>query len=82
MTVEQFKNFRDAKPFTAFAIHVADGRWFSVVHPELVILSKSGRTITVVNDDGLQEVLDMLLVTSLRPLNETELDEISRSTRN
>jgi hypothetical protein len=72
VTVEQFKKFRDARPFRPFAIHAADGREFIIGHPENAVLSRSGRTFTVENRDGLSEVLDMLLVVSLRPLTEME----------
>jgi len=72
MTIEQFKRFRDARPFEPFAIHVADGRQFGVSHPEAVSLSTSGRTVSVVNDDEMLEVVDLLLVGSLRPLTEME----------
>ena len=72
MTVEQLKRMRDARPFAPFSVHAADGRQFHVMHPENMILSRSGRTFTVENVDGLSEVLDTLLVMSLRPLNDYE----------
>jgi hypothetical protein len=72
MTVEQLKRMRDVRPFEPFAIHTADGRQFPVMHPENMILSRSGRTLTVENIDGLSEVLDTLLVVSLRPMNQYE----------
>jgi hypothetical protein len=68
MTVEQFKRFQFTKPYQPFVIHVADGREFPVTHPEAASLSPSGRTVLVFNKDRLLEVLDMLLVTSLRPV--------------
>ena len=73
MTVQQFRNFRDARPFAPFVVHLADGRVFGIFHPDAAALSQSGRTLSVVNTDGLIEVIDMLLVISLRPMNALEL---------
>ena len=42
------------------------------LHPDAVVLSQSGRTLAIINGDGLLEVVDMLLVISLRPVNELE----------
>ena len=68
MTIEQFIRFQATRPFRPYAIHVADGRVLNVAHPEIASLTPSGRTISVLNDDQLIEVVDLLLVTSLRPL--------------
>jgi hypothetical protein len=73
MTSEQLKTFRRARPFQPFAIHLADGRQLLVRHPEAAALSPSGRSVQVINADRLTEVVDMLLVISLRPLNPFEL---------
>jgi hypothetical protein len=72
MTVEQFKRLQAARPFQPFVIHLADGRQFPVRHPEATNLSPSGRTVLVFNRDKLFEILDMLLVTSLRPMSDSE----------
>lgn len=72
MTVEQFKKMQSIRPFQPFVIHLADGREFPVRHPEAANLSPSGRTVLVFNRDRIFEVLDMLLVTSLRPMSESE----------
>lgn len=69
MTVEQFRNFASGRPFQPFAIHVSDERSFDVHHPDAAILSKSGRTISPINQSRVIEVVDMLHVTSLRPLS-------------
>ena len=73
MTVEQFRTFRDARPFEPFVVHIADGRFFAIFHPDAAALSRSGRTLSLVNQDGLIEVIDMLLVISLRPMNPMEV---------
>ena len=74
MTVDQFRRFQSVRPFEPFAIHLADGREFLVQHPEGASLSTSGRTVVVFNRDNLLEVLDMLLVTSLRPIRQVQFD--------
>ena len=73
MTVEQFRTFHKARPFEPFVVHVADQRFFGILHPEAAILSRLGRTVAILNMDGRLEVIDMLLVTSIRPFNEMEL---------
>jgi hypothetical protein len=71
VTTEAFRAFQSAAPFQHFAIHLADGRTLEVRHPELLSFSRAGRTAYVVNADRLTEVLDVLLVVSLRPLPNT-----------
>ena len=68
MTVEQFRKFWLARPFHPFAIHLADGRMLEARHPERLRPSRGGRTIEVENADSVTEVVDLLLVISLRPL--------------
>ena len=71
MTIAQFKAFQKARPFRPYAIHLADGRSVTIPHPEFAILSKSGLTVAVFDREQLSEVIDLLLVTSLRPLAES-----------
>jgi hypothetical protein len=66
MTTEQLRRFHQARPFR---IHLADGRSVDVDHPELLATSPSGRTIAVYTDPNAAEIIDLLLVTSLRPTN-------------
>lgn len=68
MTIQQFQLFSQTQPFEPFAIHLADGRHFVVLHPDSAMLTGKARIVQVVNEDGRIEVIDMLLVTSLRPL--------------
>jgi hypothetical protein len=67
MTIEQLRKMHQARPFQAFDIHLADGRSVPVEHPEMLAISPPGRTIGVGLADGTIEVLDLLLVTSLKP---------------
>ena len=56
-----------ARPFRPFDINLADGRFLPVEHPEFVGQSPTGRTIGVGLADGSIEIVDTLLVTSLKP---------------
>jgi hypothetical protein len=67
MTIEQLRNFHEARPFRPFEICLADGRSIPVDHPEFLSRSVSGRTIGVALDNDAIEVIDLLLVTSLKP---------------
>ena len=67
MAVEQLKTMHQARPFRPFDIFLADGRSISVEHPELLSHSSSGRTIAVAVENDAIEIVDLLLVTSLKP---------------
>jgi hypothetical protein len=67
MTIDQLRRMYSAKPFRAFDIHLADSRTLTVEHPEQMALSEIGRTIAVARPDGTIEIVDMLLVVSLKP---------------
>lgn len=70
MTIEAFRKHWTTKPFQPFAIHLADGRWLAVKHPEHVAMSQSGRTVSILDlEVDAFETVDLLLVTSLKPLN-------------
>ena len=72
MTTEAFREFANTRPFNPFAVPVADGRAFVVRHPDAAALSGGGRTVSILNATGTVEVIDLLLVTSLRPLADAE----------
>jgi hypothetical protein len=57
-----------ARPFQPFEIHLADGRTLTVAHPEMLAQSPTGRTIGVAHPDDTIESVDLLLVTSIKPL--------------
>ena len=67
MTLEQLRKMHQTRPFQAFEIHLADGRALPVEHPEVLAITPPGRTIGVGLTDGTIEVVDLLLVTSLKP---------------
>ena len=66
MTTEQLRRVLHACPFEPFDIHLADGRSLAVKHPDFVAWFPSRRTFIVTSDDGGFEVVDLLLVTTLK----------------
>jgi hypothetical protein len=66
MTIGQVRRMHQARPFQAFEIVLADGRSLPVEHPEVLAIPPPGRTIIVALADGTFEVVDLLLVTSLK----------------
>ncbi len=67
MTIEQLQKMHQARPFKPFGIYMADGRTLPVEHPEMLAVPPPGRTIGVGCMDGTIEIVDLLLVTSLKP---------------
>lgn len=65
MTIEQFTSALRNPPFRPFDLHLADGRSFSVGHPEQVAINPGMRTVHIVHADGSWNVFDLLLVTDL-----------------
>jgi hypothetical protein len=65
MTAEQIRAVRDANPFRPFTIHLADGRSLPVGHRDFLLMSPSGRIITVYNADDSCNIVDALLITDL-----------------
>ena len=67
MTIQALQELLRARPFRPFNIHLADGRSLPVDHPEFVGQAPLGRTIGVGLANGAIEIVDLLLVTSLKP---------------
>jgi hypothetical protein len=57
------------RPFKPFEIHFADSRTLTVEHPEMLSQSQSGRTIAVAHPDDTIEIVDLLLVVSIKPVS-------------
>lgn len=66
MTIEEVRRFFNAQPFQPFTIYLADGRQFPVVSREFMAMSPLGRTVVVYQSNGMFDVIDLLLVTSLQ----------------
>jgi hypothetical protein len=67
MTIEQLEKHHQARPFQPFDLCLADGRTLAVKHPEFLARTPNGRTVAIGLDDGTLEVVDLLLVVSLKP---------------
>jgi len=68
VTTDAFQRLYAARPFHPFFISLADGRSLRVRHPEIVTFSRGGLIAYVENDERMVEVVDLLLVVSLRPM--------------
>ena len=66
MRIQELRELRDATPFKSFVIHLADGRAIPVVHRDFVMSSPNGRTVIVYQPDSSFDIVDVMLVTSLR----------------
>jgi hypothetical protein len=66
MTLEEFRNTINTRPFRPFTIHLADGRSMPVRSHEYIARSPTGRTFAVYDDEGRFSIIDLLLVTELK----------------
>ena len=66
MTIDQVRKLHRATPFKPFDVNLADGRSLAVDHPEIMAIIPPGRTIVIGLADGTAEIVDLLLVTSLK----------------
>ncbi len=66
MTAQEFRSVFDAEPFRPFTVHLADGRAVMVPHQEYALLSPTGRTLIVYQDDDSFQVLDLVLATGVQ----------------
>ncbi len=65
MTVQQVRAAYRATPFRPFRLHMADGRSFSVPHPDFLSMSPTGRTVIIFQEDEEFSILDLLLMTEI-----------------
>lgn len=68
MTAAQLLRTCSVRPFMPFAVHLVDGRSLVVKHPELVMLTGGGRIAVVEQIEDYPEVIDVLMIVSLRPV--------------
>jgi hypothetical protein len=66
MTMESLDRAYKTTPFRPFAFHLADGRTIPVRHPEFLSFNPRGRTVLVIDESDGWDVVDLLLVVSLR----------------
>lgn len=65
MTAREFRSVFEAVPFRPFTIRLADGRAVAVPHQEYALLSPTGRTLIVYQNDDSFQILDLMLATSV-----------------
>ncbi len=65
MTIQQLRATHKAAPFRPFYVHMADGRQFSVPHPDYLFMSPSGRTVIICEEGDDFSILDLLLMTEI-----------------
>ena len=63
MTADQFRAMLHQQPFRPFTIRMADGRTFSIAHPDFLSMSPAGRTVVVYHPDDSASIVDLLLMT-------------------
>ena len=66
MNLDQIK-LRLHGGFRPFALHLSDGRKFSIPHPEFILLGKG--VVAVLRKDGLIETVDALQIVSIEDLS-------------
>jgi hypothetical protein len=67
VTIDSLRKVHEARPFRPFTLFIADGRRLHVPHPEcLWIPRKAGRTIFVEAEPDAPELVDLLLVASIK----------------
>lgn len=66
MQMKDLQKVYKAQPFEPFVIHIADGRKVRVDHPDFMALSPTGRATVVFDKSGGFEIIDLLLITSLK----------------
>jgi hypothetical protein len=67
MTIQQLRATQTAQPFVPFTLHLADGRHYTVEHPDFIASHPQGRTIIVFKpgEGGDFEIVDLLLVVGI-----------------
>ena len=65
MTAQEFRNVFQAQPFRPFTIYLADGRHIPIEHQECAMLSPTGRTVIVYQQDDSFQVVDLMLATGV-----------------
>jgi hypothetical protein len=65
MTIQQLRAAHHATPFRPFNIHMADGRAFTVPHPDFLSMSPTGRTVIIYQENEDFSILDLLLMTEI-----------------
>jgi len=62
MTLNQFRQALAKQTFRPFQITLADGRSFTIAHPEFVAMDPRGREVTFYEEDGTQHFIETMLI--------------------
>jgi hypothetical protein len=65
MRHEQIRQLLTAQPFRPFTIFLPEGRIVEVFHHDFALLSPDGRTLVVSDRDGVMNIIDVMLITSV-----------------
>ena len=79
MTTEAVRRIHQAQPFQPFSIRLGDGQSLPVKHPEFLAYAPNSRTMTVYQEDGSFQIVDLLLVTGLEVGRPTGRSRTKRS---
>ena len=69
--IEKVIEFWKRQPFAPFDIRVSDGRVYQVDHPDFLMRSRRGKTVTFTTEDDREVVIDVGHITSLEVANTT-----------
>ncbi|MGO9599488.1 MAG: hypothetical protein ACLP7Q_15985 [Isosphaeraceae bacterium] len=62
MTINQYRQALAKRPFQPFRIILADGRSFTIQHPEFAAMDPRGREVTFYEEDGTQHFIESMLI--------------------
>jgi hypothetical protein len=65
MTSDRVRDACNAEPFRPFRLHLGGGRSLEVQHPELLMISPSGRTAAVFGKNDQLEIVDVFMIQSI-----------------
>ena len=67
MQASEIKQLLEKAPFESFSIHMANGRKFTVDHPEIAMFSVNKGSLAVAMREGGFAILDLHLATHTEP---------------
>jgi hypothetical protein len=62
MALNQCRHALSRQPFRRFQRILADGRSFTIEHPEFAAMDPRGREVTFYEDDGIQHFIEAMLI--------------------
>ena len=69
---EEIRRAWRRQPFEPFVLFMADGRSFPIAHPELIFVTRNGRSVVFEDTDGFVEILATALITSIAVPNDAD----------